>query len=132
MTSRGPAAALVAAVLATTPAPPRTLAESAWGGDHVGVTASRDGMRLDFDCAHGTIDGPIALDADGRFDVRGTYTKESPGPVRPGASGGEAARYVGRIDGDAMTLAVVLVGSDEKVGSFTLQKDRLPRVHKCQ
>jgi len=132
VTSRGPAAALFAAVLATTPTPTRTLSESVWGGDHVAVTATRDGVLLDFDCAHGSIDRPVALDTDGRFDVRGTYTKESAGPVRPGVSGTEAARYVGRIDGDAMTLAVVLVGSDENVGSFTLQKDRLPRVHKCQ
>jgi len=96
------------------------------------VTATANGVHLEFDCAHGSIEGPVALDADGRFDVRGAYTKESPGPVRRDVSSGEAARYVGRIDGNAMALSIVLVGSGETVGGYTLQKDRLPRVHKCQ
>jgi hypothetical protein len=129
--ARGPAAALVATVLSATPVPPRTLPESAWGGDHAAVMATANGVRLDFDCAHGSIEGPVAIDADGRFDVRGVFAKESAGPVRRDASSGEAARYVGRIDGDAMTLAIVLVGSDERVGGYTLQKDRRPRIHKC-
>jgi hypothetical protein len=93
--------------------------------------ATANGVRLDFDCAHGSIEGAVALDADGRFDVRGVFTKESPGPVRPNASSGEAARFVGRIDGDAMTLSIVLAGSGERVGGYTLQKDRRPRLHKC-
>jgi hypothetical protein len=131
VSTQGPAAALVAVVLSATPVPPRTLAESSWGGDHAAVTATANGVRFDFDCAHGSIEGAVALDADGRFDVRGVYTKESPGPLRRDAPSGEVARYVGRIDGDSMTLSIVLVGSGEKVAGYTLQKDRLPRVHKC-
>jgi hypothetical protein len=95
------------------------------------MTATANEVHLDFDCAHGSIEGPVALDADGRFDVRGAYTKESPGPVRPDVSSGQAARYMGRIDGDAMALSIVLVGSGETVGSYKLQKNRVPRVHKC-
>jgi len=131
MNPRAPSAAVFAAVLAATPAAPRTVPDGSWGGDGAGVTVTRDGARLTFDCAHGSIDGAVALDADGRFDARGVYVKESPGPTRPGASDGEPVRYVGRIDGDAMTLSILRPGSDQPVGNFRLQKGRLPRVREC-
>jgi hypothetical protein len=131
MSLRAPSAVAFAAVLAVTPAAPRTVPEGSWGADGAGVTVTRDGVRLFFDCAHGSIDGAVALDADGRFDARGVYVKESPGPTRPGASDGEPVRYVGRIDGDAMTLSILRPGSDQPVGNFRLQKSRLPRVREC-
>jgi hypothetical protein len=126
-----PAAVLFAAVQAATPAAPRTVPEGSWGGDGAGVTVARDGVRLFFDCAHGSIEGAMAIDADGRFDARGVYVKDSFGPARPGGSDGKPVRYVGRIEGDAMTLSIVPAGSDEPIGSFTLRKGRLPRVREC-
>jgi len=129
--TRTSAAVLCMTILAAAPVPPPTIADGTWGGDHVGATVSREGVHLEFDCAHGSIEGAVALDADGRFDASGVYVKEGPGPVRPETSAGRPARFTGRIDGDAMTLDVVLSGSDAKVGTFTLQKDRLPRIHKC-
>lgn len=131
MTLREPAAALLAAALSATPVPPRTLAEGGWGGDHVGATVSGNGVRFELDCAHASIEGPVALDAEGRFDVRGIYAKESPGPVRPDTANGQPARFRGRIEGEAMSLDIVLTGSGEDVGSFALRKDRLPRIRKC-
>src|SRR5437660_4586419 len=62
----------------------RTLPPGNWGGNHVGLQATERGARLDFDCAHGAIDEPIALDEQGTFDSRGTYTREAPGPIREG------------------------------------------------
>lgn len=125
------AAVLFAAVLAATPAAPRAVAEGTWGGEGAGLDVTRDGVQLAFDCAHGSIEGAIAIDADGRFDVRGVYVKDSFGPTRPGASPDRPVRYVGRIDGDAMTLSIVPAGSDEPIGSYTLVKGRLPRVRSC-
>lgn len=43
-----------------------------------------DGVSLDFDCASGRIDAPLKTDKEGRFDLFGTYTRESPGPIRNG------------------------------------------------
>ena len=131
MSPLAPVAVLLAVVLAATPAAPRTVPEGGWGGDGAGVTVTRDGVRLFFDCAHGSIEGAVAIDADGRFDAHGFYVKESFGPARPGGSDGKPVRYVGRIDGDAMSLSVVPAGSDQPIGSFTLQKGRLPRVRDC-
>ena len=102
-----------------------------WGGEHVGLVTTDRGARLDFDCANGSIDQPIVPDEQGRFDAAGTYVRERPGPVRPNSTTGEPARYRGRIEGNTMTLSVELAGSDVSVGTYTLERDRLPRIRKC-
>jgi ketosteroid isomerase-like protein len=102
-----------------------------WGGEHVGLVTTGGGARLDFDCANGSIDGPIAPDGEGRFEVAGTYVREGRGPVRPDQLKGEPARYRGRIEGNTMTLSVELAGSDVAIGTYTLERDRLPRIRKC-
>jgi hypothetical protein len=122
----------LAAVLAVTPAASSELGEASWGGQHVALEVTSEGARVDFDCAHGTIDGPIRLDDEGRFDARGVYVKETPGPVRPEGLSGEPARYVGQVVNGEMTLSVVLVKSGDPAGTFTLKRGRLPRVVKCQ
>ena len=102
-----------------------------WGGDDVGLVTSDRGANLDFNCASGSIEGPITPDAEGRFDVAGTYVREGPGPVRPNQLRGQPARYRGKIEGDTMTLSVDLAGTDVSIGTYTLARDRLPRIRKC-
>src|SRR5829696_3878561 len=55
-----------------------------WGGAHVQMDVSGEGARLEFDCAHGATDGPLALGNDGRFDLKGYFVVERGGPVRAG------------------------------------------------
>ena len=102
-----------------------------WGGDHVGMYVTDRVASLDFDCARGTIEGPITPDEQGRFDVPGKYVQEGPGPVRPDQLRGKPARYSGKVEGKTMTLSVELSGTDVSIGTFTLVRDRLPRVRKC-
>ena len=102
-----------------------------WGGDHVGMQATDRGASLDFDCARGSIDGTITPDEQGRFDVPGKYVQEGPGPVRPDQLRGKSARYSGKVEGKTMTLSVELSETDVSIGTFTLVRDRLPRVRKC-
>jgi ketosteroid isomerase-like protein len=126
------AVAQMAAVLTENPGvDPRPLTAGSWGGDHVGMEVTEKGARLDYDCAHGTIDEVIALDERGRFEVRGTHVREGPGPSRPEGGKGEPARYSGTVDGDTMTLTVTLAASEQQVGSFTLIRGRMPRIQKC-
>ena len=71
----------------------------AWGDDHVSLTVSDNGGRVEFDCAHGTIDHPLRLDDLGRFSVPGTYVPEHSGPVQRGEKvESRPARYQGRLD----------------------------------
>jgi ketosteroid isomerase-like protein len=102
-----------------------------WGGDHVGMQVTDRAAILDFDCARGSIEGPIPPDEQGRFDVPGTYVPEGPGPVRPDQLRGKAARYHGKVEGNTMTLSVELSGTDVSIGTFALVRDRLPRIRKC-
>lgn len=128
------AAALLAAALAGTPTPPArsALPDGGWGGPDVALTVTRDGGTLDFACAHGSLGEPIVPDEAGRFEARGVYVAERPGPVRPEDVEGKKARYVGRVSGKSMTLSVFVSGSDDEIGPFTLERGRLPRVIKCR
>jgi hypothetical protein len=126
--------ALLALALSGGPTPPAKspLPEGAWGGAHVALTVTANGGDLEFDCAHGRLDEPIAPDATGQFEARGVYVQERAGPVRPDDLAGKKARYVGRISGDSMTLSVSVEGIDTEIGPYTLERGRLPRIVKCQ
>ena len=77
--------ALLAAFLAVAPTPspaaPR-VADGRWGGVGLSLDVTSTGARIELDCAHGTIDAPLSLDADGAFDAPGRLVRERPGPVR--------------------------------------------------
>ena len=127
---------LFMAILTTDPTPspaaPR-VAEGRWGGTSVAIEVTSAGARIEFDCAHGSIDGPLELDADGRFDLPGTFARERPGPVRMGQpeEKGAAVRYVGRLEGETLTLRIVWPNAAKPSSSFTAELGRTPRLHKC-
>src|SRR6266487_5167816 len=50
-----------------------------WGGDHIRMEVSGNGATLEFDCAHGNISGPLTLDRLGRFQAKGSFTREHGG-----------------------------------------------------
>ena len=115
--------------------PPQTtapLAAGVWGGDHVTLTITDTGARLQFDCATGAIAAPIVA-ANGRFDGAGVFTRERPGAQRVGdAPAGAAARYRGVLAGNTMTLEIVLTPSNESVGTFTLERGAMGNVFRCR
>jgi hypothetical protein len=103
-----------------------------WGGQHMRLEVSSKGARIEYDCAHGTIDQPMTLDSSGYFDVRGIHVTERGGPVREGErSDALAARYTGRIQDQTMTITVILTESKEIAGTFTLGYGKAPRLKKC-
>jgi hypothetical protein len=60
--------------------PGGVLTPGVWGGDRANLIVTPDSVRAEFDCASGWLDGPVALDAHGRFGVSGSYRFEA-GPV---------------------------------------------------
>ena len=110
----------------------RRIASGLWGGDHVRMMVSDVGARLEYDCAGGTIDQPIVLDASGKFAAKGSYTPERGGPRRDGATAVARARYTGRVAGDTITLTVTLETSKERVGMFTLKRGDDVLLTKCR
>jgi hypothetical protein len=104
-----------------------------WGGAHVRLDAREGGASLEFDCARGEIGEPFETGADGRFDLPGTLTREGPGPIRIGRTpGAQSVRYVGRVEGRGMTLAVRLVANDQTLETYTLARGSEGRLWKCR
>ena len=128
--------ALVAAAATVGPGPSggdtQRIAPGTWGANGIAMEVTESGARIEYDCARGTIDGPLVLDADGRFDVRGRHFREHGGPVREGEdSSGQPVRYTGRVTGDTMTLTVTPEGTDTAISSHTLVRGKTGRLHKC-
>ena len=108
------------------------IAAGSWGGLHIGLTVGEKDARIEMDCAHGTIDGAIAPDKQGHFDVAGRYVRERPGPIRLGQdTSGQPARYRGEMSGDKLTLTIVLE-DETTVGPFELTRGGRTRIMKCR
>ena len=101
---------------------PAAIPHGKWGGQHAVLAVSDGGATVQFDCAHGTIPGPLALDADGRFSVPGDFVPEHGGPIRVGeVEEHRPVRYYGRVRGRKMVLSVRLGADREDIGPYTLE-----------
>ena len=104
-----------------------------WGGDHIEMEVTSKNARIEFDCAHGTIDRAPRADATGAFKISGTFTPERSGPVATEEGPRTVkATYEGSIDGDVMTLRVVLEGEERQANAYTLTRDQRGNVRKCK
>jgi len=122
---------VIASLLALAATAPQS--EIVWGGDHIEIRADGKRATVEFDCAHGTIDGAIAPDSNGQFDIAGTFTPERSGPVREDTSQTRAAKYAGTIKKEAMTLRVTIAGPDAPPAmTFDLARDQNGAVRKCR
>ncbi len=101
--------------------PQESVEQGTWGGDHIQMTVSGDGATIRFDCAHGTIQGAIPLDAQGSFSVKGLYYQEHGGPVGVNEQPVPVeVLYSGQVTGEQMVLGVIDAGTQEKIGAYTL------------
>jgi len=89
------------------------------------------GATIEYDCAHGRISEKITPDADGKFETKGTHTRERGGPSRQGEDNEEPALYQGSITDETMTLTVKLANNNESVGTFRLTHGKAGRIRKC-
>ena len=107
------------------------VAAGVWGGPHVRLQVSDDGGAIEYDCGHGTLAQPLVLDAQGRFSVAGTHTREG-GPVRIDiAPASQPVSYTGSVHGQTMTLTVTFKESQQSIGTFTLTQGSGGRLWKC-
>ena len=110
-----------------------TVERGTWGGDHIRLEVTDSGAKVEYDCAHGTIDQEIVADAQGRFDVRGTQVREHGGPVRRGETADtHPARFSGTVEGNKMSLTVTETDTGTEIGTFTLGYGENGRIMKCR
>ena len=105
--------------------------KGSWGGQHVLLSVGDAGGTVEFDCAHGSLDEPLLLDAAGHFDVKGRLFAEG-GPVRKDEpEHARPARYSGEADGQQMSLRLTLEGGEDG-GTFALTRGASGRLVKCR
>ena len=103
-----------------------------WGGPGIHIEVTEKSAKVEFDCAHGTIQGPLNLDSKGEFKLKGSFTRERGGPVRSDQNeSSEPAVYTGSIKGETMTLELKLDGQDQALNSYVLTQGKTGRLHKC-
>ena len=108
------------------------IAKGLWGGPHISIGVGAESAKLEFDCAHGVIEGPLDVDSEGKFQLRGTFTPERGGPVRADENQRAlAATYAGEIKGNTMTLKLK-VSDEDDTETFTLEKGKTGRLMKCK
>ena len=104
-----------------------------WGGVHITIEVNDRSGSITYDCATGTITGPLTFERDGRFSWRGTFKRQRPGPTRIDDAGNESkAIYSGTVVGNEMKLNVTLADSNEVLGDFILKRGATGRLFRCK
>jgi hypothetical protein len=107
------------------------IATGLWGGPHISIEVGQKSATIEYDCASGVIEGPLVVDRNGHFKLRGTHKVERGGPVRADDTAKPyPATYTGSIKGNTMTLTLKLSGSDDE--TFTLEKGKEGELVKCK
>ena len=109
----------------------RNISTGLWGGQHISMKVGAKSATIEYDCANGVIDGPLVVDDDGHFNLRGTHRMEHGGPTRADESSkGQPATYTGTINGNTMTLTLKFDDADAE--TFTLEKGKEGELFKCK
>jgi len=107
---------------------PITEVVGTWGGDNAGLIANDTSAHVHIGCTLGDTKAPIHPDADGRFDVPGTYNVDAY-PIDRGIT--HPARFTGQISGKTMTLTVILTDTARQLGPVTLIYGKEPQMGPC-
>ena len=125
-------AVLAACAPATTNGEPGATVTGRWGGEHVALELTPVGGTIEYDRAHGGLTQPVRPGHRGEFEAAGVHVREHGGPVREGERPDSlAARYVGRVTGESMTLRVYAGSRPDTLGPFQLRRGDEPRLLKC-
>jgi hypothetical protein len=100
-----------------------------WGGMGALLTVDGASVAIQFDCAEGTLSGPLTMNEKGRFAVEGTFVRGRGGPVPEDPPPPERATYSGQVSGDTLTMTVRV--GDEEFGTFTVTRGKTARLHRC-
>lgn len=101
--------------------------------DGIIMVITPSGADLEWDCAVGEITEPFSSAEDGSFDLEGTYTAGSGGPVQEdNPPRAEPARYTGtKFQLSRITLTVEVPGSGITLGPYLLRLGQGVVLHRC-
>ena len=108
------------------------IATGVWGGQHINIKVGANSATIEYDCASGVIDGPLVVDSNGNFKLRGTHRMQRGGPVRSDEEPRQIpATYTGTIKGNTMTLTLKLDDSSDEE-TFTLERGKDGELFRCK
>jgi hypothetical protein len=119
---------LLAACEGNGPLPPSGSVVGTWGTRDAGFLVSDTAAHVHIGCTYGDVHQPIAVDAQGRFDVAGQYNINAY-PVDLGIL--HPARFIGVVDGGQLTLTVVLTDTTTSFGPVRLTYGKDPTMAVC-
>ncbi len=123
---------IVSTAVVSRPRKMQRVSEGVWGGPHASMQVGPTSATIEYDCANGSIAGPLSLDSKGRFTWSGTHTKERGGPMRVDETSNTlAVIYTGSIKGDTMTMTIKKADTKETIETYTLKRGVSGRIHKC-
>lgn len=124
---------LIGSSAASRPRKMQRIPTGVWGGPHIRINVAPRSATIEYDCANGTIDGPLTTDHKGRFTWRGTHNREHGGPIRIDEQANtQPVIYMGSVKGDTMTLTVKLADTNEVLETYILKRGSPGRVLKCK
>ena len=104
-----------------------------WGGEHVHLDVNSNSAKIEFDCAHGTIEGPFTVETNGEFSWKGTFARERGGPVTSNdENSGQPAVYSGSINQQTMMLTLRLANEKDPLDTFVLTRGKDGHIRKCR
>jgi hypothetical protein len=97
------------------------LALGVWGNGEASISVTKNLSSIQFTCATGSIQGPIALSKQGTFSIAGKYNRLSgPATINEKFNRPFDANYTGKVVGDLLTLIVQVDSLDIKDLTFIL------------
>ncbi|MGH7583385.1 MAG: hypothetical protein ACREL5_09190 [Gemmatimonadales bacterium] len=123
---------LLAACSSSNSSKPELVPLGTWGGDSAGLIVSDTNFHLHIGCTFGDVSGRVAVDADGNFDVTGSYQLHAypitVGPTFP-------ARFVGQLHRSLLNITVTVTDTtgDSTVvhGPVVVQIGKEPELGPC-
>jgi hypothetical protein len=112
--------------------PDGNLLTGTWGGENVSLMVEQAVAHVHVGCTNGDFTTPIAVDADGRVNVSGSYVLRAY-PIQIGPS--LPAQLAGLLRGRQLTFTVAVNDTVEKklvvLGPVTVTLGREPRMGPC-
>ena len=91
--------------------PDGKLLTGTWGGENAALILEDADAHVHIGCTNGDFPAPLAVDADGRFSVTGSYVLRAY-PIQIGPS--LPAQFAGVLDGRSLTFTVAVNDTVEK------------------